>query len=70
MTSSTGRREALSCGGYPQTGRILRPSVLGVTKTFFGPNVIALSGGRYRLMALHGADGENGKVQAAFDLFI
>lgn len=37
---------------------------------FFGPNVIALCRmADIVFMALHGEDGENGKVQAAFDLF-
>lgn len=36
---------------------------------FFGPNVLALCRkADIVYMALHGADGENGKVQAAFDL--
>ena len=40
------------------------------SKTFFGPNVIAIcQAADIVFMALHGADGENGKVQAAFDLF-
>ena len=38
--------------------------------TFFGPNVIEICrASDIVFMALHGADGENGKVQAAFDLF-
>ncbi len=37
---------------------------------FFGPNVIALcQKADIVFMALHGENGENGKVQAAFDLF-
>lgn len=37
---------------------------------FFGPNVIRIcQKADIVFMALHGADGENGKVQAAFDLF-
>ncbi len=37
---------------------------------FFGPNVIKIcQAADIVFMALHGADGENGKVQAAFDLF-
>lgn len=37
---------------------------------FFGPNVIALCrAADLVFLALHGEDGENGKVQAAFDLF-
>lgn len=38
--------------------------------TFFGPNVIKLcQQADVVFMALHGENGENGKVQAAFDLF-
>ena len=38
---------------------------------FFGPNVIELCrmGADIVFMALHGENGENGKIQAAFDLF-
>lgn len=37
---------------------------------FFGPNVIALcQAADIVFMALHGENGENGKIQAAFDLF-
>ena len=37
---------------------------------FFGPNVIAICRkADVVFMALHGENGENGKVQAAFDLF-
>ena len=39
-------------------------------RSFFGPNVLALCrAADVVFLALHGADGENGKVQAAFDLF-
>ena len=39
-------------------------------KDFFGPNVLNLcKAADVVFLALHGADGENGKVQAAFDLF-
>lgn len=39
-------------------------------KEFFGPGVLALcKAADVVFLALHGADGENGKVQAAFDLF-
>lgn len=39
-------------------------------KTFFGPNVLKICGmADVVFMALHGENGENGKVQAAFDLF-
>jgi len=38
-------------------------------KNFFGPNVLAIcQWADVVFMALHGADGENGKVQACFDL--
>lgn len=38
-------------------------------KTFFGPNVLEICGkADVVFMALHGENGENGKVQAAFDL--
>ena len=38
-------------------------------KNFFGPNVLAICQAADAVfMALHGADGENGKVQACFDL--
>ncbi len=38
-------------------------------KNFFGPNVIALcQEAEVVFMALHGENGENGKIQAAFDL--
>ena len=38
-------------------------------KNFFGPNVLAICQEADAVfMALHGADGENGKVQACFDL--
>lgn len=37
---------------------------------FFGPNVIRMcQGADIVFMALHGENGENGKIQAAFDLF-
>lgn len=37
---------------------------------FFGPNVIAICRvADFVFMALHGENGENGKIQAAFDLF-
>ena len=37
---------------------------------FFGPNVIALCRmADIVFMALHGENGENGKLQAAFDLY-
>ena len=39
-------------------------------REFFGPNVIALcQAADMVFLALHGANGEDGKVQAAFDLF-
>lgn len=41
----------------------------GDSKSYFGPNVIEIcSNADIVFMALHGEDGENGKVQAAFDL--
>ena len=40
------------------------------SSNYFGPNVIKLCRmADVVFMALHGADGENGKVQAAFDMF-
>ena len=40
------------------------------TRDFFGPNVIELcKAADIVFLALHGENGENGKVQAAFDLF-
>ena len=40
------------------------------TREFFGPNVIELcKSADMVFLALHGEDGENGKVQATFDLF-
>jgi len=40
------------------------------SKNFFGPNVIKICQmADIVYMALHGSDGENGKVQAAFDLY-
>lgn len=40
------------------------------TRNFFGPNVIKLcQAADMVFLALHGENGENGKVQAAFDLF-
>jgi len=48
----------------------IKASRPGDSKSFFGPNVIKIcSAADIVFMALHGADGENGKVQAAFDLF-
>ena len=39
-------------------------------REFFGPGVIALcQAADMVFLALHGANGEDGKVQAAFDLF-
>lgn len=38
--------------------------------TFFGPNILTIcQKADIVFLALHGADGENGKLQAAFDLF-
>lgn len=40
------------------------------SKRFFGPNVISICAqSDIVFLALHGEDGENGKIQAAFDLF-
>lgn len=40
------------------------------SNAFFGPNIIAIcQKADIVFLALHGEDGENGKVQAAFDLF-
>ena len=42
----------------------------GESKCYFGPNVIELcQQADITFMALHGENGENGKIQAAFDLF-
>lgn len=42
----------------------------GSAEGFFGPNVLAIcQSADIVFMGLHGEDGENGKVQAAFDLF-
>lgn len=68
----SGRDWAAQLGGVaednPDIGQIkaLRPDG---DKNFFGPNVIRLcQAADVVFMALHGADGENGKVQACFDL--
>ena len=48
----------------------LKASRKGGSKSLFGPNVLELCGAAdIVFMALHGDSGENGKVQAAFDLF-
>lgn len=40
------------------------------SKSFFGPNVIEIcQAAELVFIALHGEDGENGRIQAAFDLF-
>lgn len=45
------------------------PEMKKVRKQFFGPNVLELCGmADVVFMALHGEDGEGGKVQAVFDL--
>ncbi|MDE5782197.1 MAG: D-alanine--D-alanine ligase [Lachnospiraceae bacterium] len=49
--------------------RQIMASRSGDSKSYFGPNVIEICGNAdIVFMALHGEDGENGKVQAAFDL--
>lgn len=49
-------------------GRIAEMTASG--REFFGPSVLALcKAADVVFLALHGADGENGKVQAALDLF-
>ena len=46
------------------------PEMIRTKKEFFGPNVMEIcKAADVVFLALHGADGENGKVQAAFDLF-
>lgn len=59
--------------GIPETAPDLekvRKSRKDQSDCFFGPNVIALCRmADVVFMALHGENGENGKVQAAFDLF-
>jgi len=48
----------------------LKASRKGNSKVLFGPNVLEICGkADIVFMALHGDSGENGKVQAAFDLF-
>lgn len=68
----SGRDWAGDLGGVaesnPDIGEIkaMRPDG---DKNFFGPNVLAICQAADAVfMALHGADGENGKVQACFDL--
>lgn len=47
--------------------KAMRP---GGSKNFFGPNVIRIcQAADVVFMALHGENGENGKIQAVFDLF-
>ncbi len=49
--------------------RAIKASRADKSASFFGPNVIAVCRmADIVFMALHGSDGENGKVQAAFDL--
>ena len=59
--------------GIPETAPDLdqvKKSRKDQSDCFFGPNVIALCRmADIVFMALHGENGENGKVQAAFDLF-
>lgn len=46
------------------------PEMIRSKKEFFGPQVLEIcKAADVVFLALHGADGENGKVQAAFDLF-
>lgn len=46
------------------------PEMIRSGKEFFGPHVLEIcKKADVVFLALHGADGENGKVQAAFDLF-
>lgn len=46
------------------------PEMIQSGKEFFGPQVLEIcKAADVVFLALHGADGENGKVQAAFDLF-
>ncbi len=59
--------------GIPETAPDLakvKASRADQSDNFFGPNVIALCQmADVVFMALHGENGENGKIQAAFDLF-
>jgi D-alanine-D-alanine ligase len=59
--------------GIPETAPDLakvKASRKDQSDNFFGPNVIALCRmADVVFMALHGENGENGKIQAAFDLF-
>ena len=46
------------------------PEMIRFKKEFFGPQILEIcKAADVVFLALHGADGENGKVQAAFDLF-
>ena len=53
----------------PPTLEMIKTSRSGANDGYFGPNVLKIC--RYAdvvFIALHGADGENGKIQATFDL--
>ena len=64
---------SVTVNGIPETAPDLaavKASRSDQSDCFFGPNVIALCRmADIVFMALHGENGENGKIQAAFDLF-
>lgn len=75
LTGIFGRAEEISVKveGIPETAPDLlkvKASRKDQSDNFFGPNVIELCQmAEIVFMALHGENGENGKIQAAFDLF-
>lgn len=64
---------SLTVSGIPTTEpdlEAVKASRADQSDNFFGPNVIAICQmADIVFMALHGENGENGKIQAAFDLF-
>lgn len=64
---------SLTVTGIPSTEpdlEAVKASRADKSENFFGPNVIAICQmADIVFMALHGENGENGKIQAAFDLF-
>lgn len=67
------REVSMTVSGIAETAPDLaavKASRADQSNCFFGPNVIALcQAADIVFMALHGENGENGKIQAAFDLF-